>query len=33
MLKYIFLQDNENGCGACCVKMLLSFIKEMIGKK
>lgn len=29
MLKYpIFLQDNENSCGAYCIKMLLSFYKR-----
>ena len=29
MLKYpIFLQDNENSCGAYCIKMLLSFFKR-----
>ena len=29
MLKYpIFLQDNENSCGASCIKMLLSFYKR-----
>lgn len=29
MLKYpVFLQDNENSCGAYCIKMLLSFYKR-----
>lgn len=29
MLKYpIFLQDNENSCGAYCIKMLLNFYKR-----